>query len=81
MQKSREIGRQPLMLRGIAAEHGLGGQHLNQATQASHERNPARLAIFVRLPASSFGKELHFSPLEGDAHLVEEASGHPSQSH
>jgi hypothetical protein len=81
VQESSDIGRWSLVLRGRATEHGLGGQHLNQATQASHECDPAGLAVFVRLPASSFRDQLHFGPLERDAQLVEEASRDPSQSH
>lgn len=79
MQKSRDIGRQPLVFRGIATEHGLGRQHRDQATQASHEGNLAGFAVFVRLRASQFGQQLHFGPLEGDAHLVEKACRDPSQ--
>ncbi len=69
------------MLRGVATEHGLSGQHVDQAAQATYERDPARLAVFVRLPASEFRQQLHVGPLEGDAHLVEEACGHPCQGH
>lgn len=41
MQESRDIGRQSLVRRGIATENGLGSEHLNQATQATHEGHPA----------------------------------------
>ncbi len=67
------------MLRGIAAQHGLSGQHLGQATQTSHQRDFARLAVFVGLRASQFGQQLHFSPVESDPYLVKKAGCHPSQ--
>ncbi len=41
MQESRDIGRQSLVRRGIATENGLGSEHLNQATQATHKGHPA----------------------------------------
>ena len=58
------------MLSGIAAQHGLGGQHLDQAAQATHEGDLARLAIFVRLPSAQFGPQLHFGLLEGDPFCI-----------
>jgi hypothetical protein len=67
------------MLRGIAAQDGLSGQHLDQATQASHQRDFARLAIFVGLRASQLGQQLHFSPLKGDPHLVEKLGSDPAE--
>lgn len=69
------------MLTGIATEHGLGCQHLDQATQATHEGDLAGLTACVRLRASPLGEQLDFSPLEGDAHLVEESSRDPRQCH
>lgn len=44
------------MLNRIVREYGLGGQHLRQATQATHERDFAGCAVFVRLPATEFGQ-------------------------
>ncbi len=69
------------MFGGIATEDGLGRQHLYQTAQATHESDLAGLAIFVRFPASSFREQLHFGPLEGDPHLVEQACCHPGQGH
>ena len=40
------------MCSGIAAQDGLSGQHLDQATQAAHQRDFAGLAAFVGLRAA-----------------------------
>ena len=67
------------MLRGIAAQDGMIGKHLDQATQASHQRDFARLAMCVGLRAAQLGQQLHFRPLKGDPHLVEKAGRDPGK--
>lgn len=69
------------MFGGIATEHGLRSQHLDQAAQSTHEGDLAGLAVFMWFPSSQFGQQLHFGPLKGDAHVVEKASCDPSQRH
>ncbi len=53
------------MLARVVSEHGLRRQHLEQAAEAAHERDFARLPILVWLRTSQFGKQLHFHPIEG----------------
>ncbi len=54
------------MVSCIPGENGLGGQHLEEATQTALERDFARGAALMGFPATKFGQQLHFSPVEGD---------------
>lgn len=57
------------MLARVVSEYGLHRQHLEQAAEAAHERDFARLPILVRLRGSQFGKQL---PTECATRLLQE---------
>jgi hypothetical protein len=66
------------MVSGIAGEDGLSGEHLQEPSQTTVERDFARGAALMRFPATEFGQQLHLRPFESDAQVEEKACGHPA---
>src|SRR5438874_2244877 len=59
------LGGKSVVLSGIAREHGLSGQHLQEATQSAQQCDFARCAAFMGLRAAQFGQQLDFRPVDG----------------
>ena len=67
------------MVSGRAGEDGLSGQHLPEPSQATVEREFAWGAALMRFPATEFGQQLDFGPLEGHPQVEEKDCGDPGQ--
>ena len=66
------------MFRGIAREHGLRHQHLQEPAQTPLERDFAWGAPFMGLRAAQLGQQLHLDPVEADTQVKEKARRDPA---
>jgi len=66
------------VLSRVLREGRLSSKHLQETTQSTQERDFARLAIFLGLPAAEFGQQLHFDSVKAHAQVEEKARAtHP----
>lgn len=71
MKEGPDLWWEPMMARFILGKHSLSDQHVEQAAQSPLQDDFARGAIFMGLPLSQLGQQLHLSPVPTDAKSIE----------